>query len=1303
MKRLSLTVHVVALALAVGSLACGDDRPKVMVDEPDLDGGVQGGSGGGTGAGGGAGSPDAAIIIIDAAIPEPECSVAFATPTAGQTLKSVVDTGTDGCGGGFETDVTAVVAGGVSGATVALSSGGNILAQTTLSGTVATFSSVTLGAGALPLTVTVAGTPTCTATIDVTVACDARPSCAITAPAFSSTKPALNNVPVADGGDRVSSDGSDYQAAVEVTTDLADGETVSLEVTPESSSTTQVLTAMVAAGKATFPGVTLRPDGLFTAQATCTNADDVSGSSSQIMIPVDTEAPDLTVSSPVDGAYFGPDDLDSNDMFEVCVSTTAADSYDLGNAADNMGENICVGIGTASPECAAVTKGSNATAAGCVKLVCPGGAPFNLNLTLKDAAGNPTSAMVQGVSCASELPSVQIVTPLGDVAPYADQSKRLLAADSAQAFKDADGSTPGAQTEVVACTDRPGVSQLWVGLEGGTSNAIGSPVDVVASTPSDGCPTGFGYVARWSAATLAESDASSTALMGATEITVQHTGLSSAVGISPVVRLWVDAVAPTLSTFDPNPFCGLIQEQATAWTPSEISFVVSSASLVRMTVENGGSSAAFEADIGPALATFDDAVFEVGLNEVSLVAEDIAGNITSGLPAGCTVAVGLIPIVEWQKPDFTSLCALETSGSCTSDSDSGQPGWQGDLEVKVTVNGVTASSGTVTFALGSTDLGTVNIGVDGIAELTGVTIPDGGAAQLVAVTSDISGTGIGSADYNVLVDTLVPDAVTNLNVIVADRRASSFSMTWDAPADNGASVSGYLIRVAEEPLSGVNFDNLAVADAVSYSGSPVSPGSSESIVIGGRRIETEQYFGVVPVDEAGNRGALQVFGPVRAEFLRHIIPRPSSTPTGSRFGRSVDGFADLTGDGISDLVVGTGAGRRAYIIEGSSTPTGIATPLTEIVGPASVGFGLMVKVIGDINDDGKPDIAVAARSANRVYIFEGRDNWPALLDADTQADHILELGPSSFFGVSMARLGDFSGDGIDDFAVGAFGASSNVGRVDIILGKDGFNVIDPEPDRIIINGEDLPPEVSMFEGFGLNMVGLGRFYTDAPGSTLVVAAGGIGKFYAFHGLGVGTVDAVTAARAWTDTIDVSYGTPMVLTGAVLGSLPGLAIGATLPLSGDSNNGLIDLYPGAGTDGLNGGPFAGMATRIRNDAASKGGDNFTNVPYATAFEGSSITASIIGDATPDFVLGARLENGALPKIYILDGAELSTAGSALNAPDAAAITLELPAGFTEAGGPIENGTVRDMTDDGYADFVVANGGSGMTENSLLLFY
>ena len=75
------------------------------------------------------------------------------------------------------------------------------------------------------------------------------------------------------------------------------------------------------------------------------------------------------------------------------------------------------------------------------------------------------------------------------------------------------------------------------------------------------------------------------------------------------------------------------------------------------------------------------------------------------------------------------------------------------------------------------------------------------------------------------------------------------------------------------------------------------------------------------------------------------------------------------------------------------------------------------------------------------------ESWPVTPLGPSDADYFI-TGDSTYagsaFGLSIARIGDFNGDGTDDFAFGAqqFKNGTNfVGRVVIVLGKAGFGSI----------------------------------------------------------------------------------------------------------------------------------------------------------------------------------------------------------------------------------------------------------------------
>jgi hypothetical protein len=144
----------------------------------------------------------------------------------------------------------------------------------------------------------------------------------------------------------------------------------------------------------------------------------------------------------------------------------------------------------------------------------------------------------------------------------------------------------------------------------------------------------------------------------------------------------------------------------------------------------------------------------------------------------------------------------------------------------------------------------------------------------------------------------------------------------------------------------------------------------------------------------------------------------------------------LNADSKTDLVVSaasysTNTGRVYIFHNDGSIPTTAATADVIITGEASGNYFGYVLVVSDFNANGIDDLAVGAyghsSDTGRVYVFYN-DNYASTSTA-AAADIILSgEATSNYFGNSLAS-GDFNTDGKTDLAVGAIGYGSSAGRV----------------------------------------------------------------------------------------------------------------------------------------------------------------------------------------------------------------------------------------------------------------------------------
>lgn len=333
-----------------------------------------------------------------------------------------------------------------------------------------------------------------------------------------------------------------------------------------------------------------------------------------------------------------------------------------------------------------------------------------------------------------------------------------------------------------------------------------------------------------------------------------------------------------------------------------------------------------------------------------------------------------------------------------------------------------------------------------------------------------------------------------------------------------------------------------------------------------------------------------------------------------------------------------------------------------------------VACIGDVNGDGLDDIGISGYTQQRTYVVFGDKNFSALtLDSLGSRGYVAQApATAGNFGYSIAPVGDIDDDGLDDFAVAEIGANTQGrdknGRVWILAGRDDVSDVDiahPAAGQIVLtvdgalDGERLGglSAAGDVNGDGIDDFVLGSYTSTPWGSAAAVP----GAAYVVFGGATGTVDLASLG----DQGFAIYGPARQRD----------RLGISISPAGDVNgDGLADLIVGAdGVDNATTGPRNGGAavvlgsastsTVYTDPAATKGQSVFTCPAAETpptcatpARRGYWINGAATGDSTgysvagisdvnrdgiPDFALGAY---GFDPVNPANPAATMSTAGA-----------------------------------------------------------
>jgi hypothetical protein len=170
-------------------------------------------------------------------------------------------------------------------------------------------------------------------------------------------------------------------------------------------------------------------------------------------------------------------------------------------------------------------------------------------------------------------------------------------------------------------------------------------------------------------------------------------------------------------------------------------------------------------------------------------------------------------------------------------------------------------------------------------------------------------------------------------------------------------------------------------------------------------------------------GAAVIFpGPLSGTMTRDAGITLAGADEDEEAGKQVLISGDLDGDGRDDLVVGArrfhidarNSRGAAYVLTAIPASGSLADAAGKVVGEAyDDGTGTHLAGVGDVDGDGKPDLAVGRDDGN-VYLFSGAPSGEVPISA---ANAVITGIPDPI----VASGGDPDGDGIDDLLVGGRG------------------------------------------------------------------------------------------------------------------------------------------------------------------------------------------------------------------------------------------------------------------------------------------
>ncbi|MCA9608410.1 MAG: VCBS repeat-containing protein [Myxococcales bacterium] len=317
----------------------------------------------------------------------------------------------------------------------------------------------------------------------------------------------------------------------------------------------------------------------------------------------------------------------------------------------------------------------------------------------------------------------------------------------------------------------------------------------------------------------------------------------------------------------------------------------------------------------------------------------------------------------------------------------------------------------------------------------------------------------------------------------------------------------------------------------------------------------------------------------------------------------VDGFRP--GEDLECAIRGLdGAGALTPL--GTNATVSIAFLTHTIDGSTSTAFGNEVRAVGDVNGDMIDDVLTGGTGS--AYLWFGSATGLAATPS------VRISSSETGFGGEIIGLGDFNGDGRNDFAIAAPQAGASRGRVFVFFGRTSAT---PWPAACDADLPSCAPDVTLDRPAGAAGFGIAMSSSDFDGdgvNDLIAAAPVVGSF-------VGEVYVIRGGTHMTagSTFVVAAGDAMAPPGFVISppaavSLFGNSVaGIGGSVVGDARHEILIGAPGVGTD---------VATMLLVTGQAFTGPGIDTVPASavqvidTAPRGRYTAAAPAGDTNGD---------------------------------------------------------------------------------------